>query len=408
MEYTLRPYQQESSDIAVKFFNDRKAKYNAIIVEPTGSGKSLVIADIAHKLEGNTLILQPNKEILEQNFAKLCSYGVLDCSIYSASLRKKDISRITFATIGSIMAHIDDFDMFKNIIIDECHNVSADGGQYLTFLNKVNRKVLGLTATPYRLFSTQRPLLDKEHKPIEDRYGNKIMDHCCILKLLTRMRPRFFEKIIYSCQIQTLLEEGFLAKLKYFDLTPKDFSQDKVKRNSTGMDFDDHALSEDFKRLNMNNYLVSVIKRLQCPKNGIPRKGILVFTKYVDDSILVSRQIPDSVCLAGDTPKKERKQILDDFRSGKIKVVLNCQVLTTGFDYPELDTIVMARPTMSLALWYQIVGRAIRPFPGKDGWIVDLCGNLQRFGKVDDLMVSWRDKKIIVETNGKQLTNVMF
>ena len=133
-----------------------------------------------------------------------------------------------------------------------------------------------------------------------------------------------------------------------------------------------------------------------------------MFTKYVDDSILVSRQIPDSVCLAGDTPKKERKQILDDFRSGKIKVVLNCQVLTTGFDYPELDTIVMARPTMSLALWYQIVGRAIRPFPGKDGWIVDLCGNLQRFGKVDDLMVSWRDKKIIVETNGKQLTNVMF
>ena len=83
--------------------------------------------------------------------------------------------------------------------------------------------------------------------------------------------------------------------------------------------------------------------------------------------------------------KKDREKVLSDFRAGRINVVANVGVLTTGFDYPELDTIVIARPTMSLSLWYQMVGRAIRPYPGKLGWIVDLGGNYGRFGRVEDL-----------------------
>ena len=91
-------------------------------------------------------------------------------------------------------------------------------------------------------------------------------------------------------------------------------------------------------------------------------------------------------------------------------MVANVGVLTTGFDYPELDTIVMARPTMSLALWYQIVGRAIRPHPNKEaGWIVDLCGNLKRFGEVKDLrLVDSGNGKWTVYSNSRQLTNVRF
>ena len=133
MMYKLRDYQQKASDTAVAFFNDKKAKYNAIMVLPTGSGKSLVIADIANRLQGHTLVFQPSKEILEQNYKKLCSYGVLDCSVYSASFNSKNISRITFATIGSVIRHTDDFQHFNNVIIDECHFVNAKGGMYEEF-----------------------------------------------------------------------------------------------------------------------------------------------------------------------------------------------------------------------------------------------------------------------------------
>ena len=79
MKYELRDYQQEASDSAVRFFNTKNRR-NGILVLPTGAGKSLVIADIASKLTGNVLVFQPSKEILEQNFAKLKSYGVDDCS----------------------------------------------------------------------------------------------------------------------------------------------------------------------------------------------------------------------------------------------------------------------------------------------------------------------------------------
>ena len=101
--------------------------------------------------------------------------------------------------------------------------------------------------------------------------------------------------------------------------------------------------------------------------------------------------------------------ILRKFKSGEIKVVANVGVLTTGFDYPELDTIVLARPTMSLALYYQMVGRAIRPCKGKDGWIVDLCGTYKRFGKVEDLVLTEPKKgQWQIESNGKQLTNTYY
>ena len=103
-----------------------------------------------------------------------------------------------------------------------------------------------------------------------------------------------------------------------------------------------------------------------------------------------------------------------EFKAGKIKVVTNVGVLTTGFDYPELDTVVMARPTMSLALYYQIVGRAIRPHPDKESaWIVDLCGNYKRFGRVEDLhLQQYRAEEYIItgcpDNQERQLTNVYF
>ena len=111
--------------------------------------------------------------------------------------------------------------------------------------------------------------------------------------------------------------------------------------------------------------------------------------------------------VSGETPKKERERILNDFKSGEIKIVTNVGVLTTGFDFPELETIVLARPTMSLALYYQMVGRAIRPHPNKQsGWVVDLCQTYKRFGKVESLELKEERPGIWAVFSGKkQLTN---
>lgn len=394
MKYELRPYQKEASEAAVEFFNSKEKK-NSIIVVPTGGGKSIILADIARQLDGNVLVLQPNKEILEQNFSKLKSYGVDDCAIYSASLNTKEIDRITFATIGSIINHKEDFKKFKAVIIDECHVCNASGGMYKDFLTYVKRKVLGFTATPYRLYSQQGIIVKDQFLPngsfketdymknsFEPKPGVKLANKC-IEKFLTRTRPRMFNDVIYQVSIQQLLTEGFLARLTYFSQL-KLVDTNRVKVNSTGRDYDEQSLSDEFKRCKLSERLAEIVKRLLHPKNGVTRKGILVFTKFVEESEALCRAIPSCAYLTGETSKKDRERIINDFKSGKIKVLSNVGILTTGFDYPALDTIVLARPTMSLALYYQMIGRIIRPFQDKQGWVVDLCGNLERFGEVEN------------------------
>ena len=399
MVYTLRDYQQQSSDAAVRFFSDpNSSKHNGIIILPTGAGKSLVIADIASKIDEPLLVLQPSKEILEQNHAKLMSYGVWDCSIYSASLNRKEINRITFATIGSVMAHLDDFNVFHKILIDECHLVNPRGGQYKEFIEAVEgRQVIGLTATPYRLGQTIDPKTIGSPFP---KYGS-------ILKFLTRTRPRVFDSVLYYCQVKTLLERGYLARLRYFDMNRIDM--DNVKLNSTGADYDDKSLFKEFERVSFYEYTLSIINRVLHPKDGKRRNGILVFCRFVEDA----ERLADELCgfcevVSGATPKKEREAILERFKSGETEVVANVGVLSTGFDFPALDTIILARPTMSLALFYQMVGRAIRPYPGKDGWVIDLCGSVTKFGKVEDLWLDHDERGgWIITSNGKQLTNII-
>ena len=401
MQFKLRDYQQKSSDAAVSFFNNKAKKTNAIMVLPTGSGKSLIIADIASRLDGHTLVFQPSREILEQNYKKLCSYGILDCSVYSASFNSKEISRITFATIGSVKAHPELFTHFKNIIVDECHLVNPKEGMYKDFFSVVKCKVLGLTATPYRLSSSR--------------------DFGSMLKFITRTHPAIFKEVIYHVQVSTLLDMGYLAKLNYFPMENEQlkynrevFDLKNLRINTTGADYTDNSIQKEYERIDFYGFIVHIVQRLMNnQKTGSKRKGILVFTRFLKEAERLTYSIPGCAIVSGDpkiTSKPERERILNAFKSGEIKVLANVGVLTTGFDYPELDTIVMARPTMSLAMWYQIVGRAIRPHPKKEtGWVIDLCGNIRRFGEVSDLkLIDGGNGKWAVFSNGRQLTIVRF
>lgn len=424
MQYTLRPYQKAASDAAVAFFRDKRKKGNGLIIAPTGSGKSLVIADIARQLDGNVLVLQPSKEILKQNLEKLKSYGIEDCSVYSASLRQKEISRITFGMIGSIMSHIDDFDHFKAIIVDEAHRVNAAGGMYKEFFDKVPRKIVGLTATPYRLTTQLGIEVNGEFKPngsySPDEYFVEgmlakpgVVDGVqkCNLKFITRTRPRVFSKVIYNISIQELTKQGYLANMRYFPM--KAYDEKRVRSNSTGMDYDEYSLQTEYRRSNVLGKLTDIVKRLLHPKRGGHRNGILVFTSFLWEAEALARAIPECEFISGKTKPKDRDRIINDFKSGKIKVLSNVKVLDTGFDYPALDTIVIDKPTKSLSLYYQIVGRGWRPYPNKETWIIDLTDNYERFGRVENLYMT-EDKprqyalKGYVKGEWKQLTNTYF
>ena len=255
--------------------------------------------------------------------------------------------------------------------------------------------MIGLTATPYRLGRGEN--------------GSPM------LKFLTRTRPRVFQCLLYYCQISELLAKGFLARLTYYDLTDKtSFDISKVRTNSTGAEFDERSMREELERSGFKNELIHWTERVLTPKKGSPRKGVLVFTQFVKESDHLVSQLNkkgiSAAVVSADTPKRERERIIEDFKTGRIRVVANAATLTTGFDYPELDTVIMARATMSLALWYQIVGRAIRPFPGKQGWIIDLCGNIRRFGHVEDLRIECEapnSGRWCVMSKGRQLTNVI-
>lgn len=392
MAYTLRPYQKEASDAAARAFTG-KTKKNGLLILPTGAGKSLVVADIASRLDSPLLIFNPSKEILEQNFAKLQNYGIFDCGCYSASVGCKDIKRITFATIGSVMNHMQDFQHFKYVLVDECHLINAKGGQYKTFFEAADRQVIGLTATPYRL--------------------GKGFNGTSMLKFLTRTRPRIFDEVLYYCQISELLTKGYLADLQYFDCTQLDMTN--VTSNSTGADYDDNSLKLEYERSGFYDQLTSTTLRVLKPKSKIPRKGILVFTRFTEEAEKLTNRLQskgiNAAIVTGETPKKERENILGKFKDGIIKVVSNVGVLTTGFDYPALDTVILARPTKSLSLYYQMVGRAIRPCKGKDGWVIDLGGSYRLFGKVSDLKIDLEvpnSTRWCIKSLGKQLTNVSF
>jgi DNA repair protein RadD len=380
MGFQLRPYQADSIRLGVEYLQG-KSNDNAVIVLPTGAGKSIVIANLVAPLEGKTIILQPSKEILEQNYEKYSRYG--KASIYSASAGEKIIGRVTFCTIGSIINKKHLFVGLKNILIDECHLVNSEGGMYQEFINYFPQaNVLGLTATPYRLSQTSE--------------GPQ-------LTFLTRSTPRIFNRILYYVQNNTLFDAGFLAKLEYYSFDIIDRS--KLELNSSGTDFTPASLSRYYKSIDMPSRIVKYAMHILSKK-----PNLLIFCALITEAEQVVKRIPGAILLTSDTKKEERERILSRFKKGIIKCVVNVGVLTTGFDYPELEAVMMARSTMSLSLFYQIVGRAMRIHPNKtNAWVVDLGGNLNQFGKIETMKIEVdTEGRFAIWNNGRQLTNVPF
>jgi len=378
-DYTLRPYQVKATASALEFLMKPKSKDNAVLVLPTGAGKSLVVASIAANVQDNVLVLQPSKELLEQNYGKFVSYGYT-AGVFSASLNTKEVKPVTFATIGSVVNAVDLFTNFPIIIIDECHLVVPEpGSQYQTFLSTISAKVIGLTATPIRM---KRYNFPEPHAKI------------C---MLDRMRPRFFNKYIHITQISEMATAGYFAKIDYRDLTKR---TGMLKLNTTGADYTLDSLRKWW-RDNGTDSTIEQISRLK------EHRHILVFVPDVQYAYFLKDKIPNSAVIESGTHKKDRRKILELFKAGKIRIIFNVNVLTIGFDFPALDCIVLARPTRSLGLYYQMIGRGVRPAPDKEKLVVyDLSECLKRFGKVEDLRMERVEGFWCLTSLGKILTNV--
>ena len=362
--YKLRPYQKEAVREGLKTF---ARGGRDVLVLPTGSGKSLVIASIAKQLLGDTIVFQPNKEILEQNLQKMHEFGFSDIGVFSASMGQKTLGKVTFATIGTIYNQKDMWKLFENVIIDECHLCNAKGGMYQEFIKNHGGAVLGLTATPYRLHS----------------YNDmKTGERAVVAKMLNRTRPKLFDNISHITQISEMYDQNYLCPVKYTE--NGNYQHTDLTLNSTGMDFTDKSV----KIYNEQNNTIGKVAEAVSNLLNSGKKHILVFNKFVEEAVSLKTNLQNMGIVAetvsAETKKQDREQIIKDFRSGKTKVVTNVGVLTTGFDFPELDCIILARPTQSVALFYQMVGRGVRIADGKQQLdLIDMCGNVKRFGKIE-------------------------
>lgn len=384
--YSLRGYQGDAVREGLDFLLTPQRDVAGLIVAPTGSGKSLVIANIVKHLSGGCIVFQPSKEILEQNAAKLTDYG-FPPAIYSASAGRKEVGQITLATIGSVASRPDLFSHVRYVIFDEAHLVNPKGGQLKTFTQMLGSgvRMLGLTATPFRLYTNS--------------FGS-------MLRFLTRTRPNVFSKLVHATQIPDLVRHGYIAKPVYQRVTG--FDVNAVEGNKSGSDYAEASLKRYYKRVGFDDRVVRTVRRAR----EVGRKRMLIFTSFVENAQNLADAVRGVEVLTGETPKAKREAILDGLRRGDVDAVANVGVAGTGLDIPQLDTVVLARPTRSLALYMQQLGRVVRPFPGLDKWVIDMVDSLGMFGPMEQLRLVSGGKKgtnyEFIGASGKPLTNVSF
>lgn len=369
MKYELRDNQKAAVKACEEFLLQDKPK-PAVVVAPTGYGKSILIGAVANLCETSVIVLQPSVELLKQNLEKYESYGNF-ASVYSASAGQKEIGHVTFATIGSVKDLGKTFRErgVKVLLVDECHASypPEDGSMFRKFIDDLKpTHIIGFTATPFRLKT----------------YGD-LRNNWTQLNMLTSGRPTVFKDIIHVTQIQELVRDKFWAKLNY---EMWDFDTSSLRLNSTGAEYTEQSVQRAIIEQGVNE---NVFKR--CKKLIEEGKNALVFMDSVENAKILAEQLGEkAACVDGTMKKKDRTKIIEDFKNNKIQIVTNQIVLGIGFDKPDLQTVIMVRPTNSLALLYQIFGRGVRnpEYPNlKECLIIDFCNNVKRFGKIEDLRV---------------------
>lgn len=367
----LRPYQREAIDALWSHVRERED--NPVLVLPTGAGKGVILAQIAQDVvqwQGRLAIVSHVKELLQQTAGNIQAMAPeIPVGVYSAGLGKKEKGyAVTVAGIQSCYEKAAEFGPLDIIAVDEAHRIPDDGeGMYREFLlaaKAINPAVrlVGLTATPYRLGSGMIA------KP-----------------------ENLLNKIAYEVGVRQLIVQGYLSPLKSKAAFNKiDTSKVGVRAGEFIQSELQNAIAGDQDRVVLACYEIA--------QKTADRKSVLVFATGIDHAkqiqqFLVDITATDVRTIFGDTPSDERAETLRAFKAGEIKYLVNVDVLTTGFDAPNVDCVAVLRPTMSPGLWVQMVGRGFRLSPGKtDCLVMDFGGNVKRHGPVDRILVT--EKKL--------------
>lgn len=359
----LRDYQQRTIDQLYAWFEAGNTG-NPCLVLPTGAGKSHIIAALVKDAlqnwpETRVLMLTHVKELIEQNAEKMREHWPnAPMGIYSASLGRRCLTEpITFAGIQSVANRASEIGHIDICIIDEAHSINhAQTGGYRTLiaaLTEINPqlRIIGLTATPYRL----------GHGMIHE--GDDVL----------------FNALIEPVTIEELIHRGFLSKLrsKHTSLT-----LDTAGVKKSGGEFVASALEAAVDTVDNNRRAINEIL-----KRGADRKKWIIFCAGVNHSKHIADELTaqgiDTASVTGDTPKAERERILSDFKAGRIRALTNVNVLSTGFDAPDIDLLAFLRPTLSPGLYVQMAGRGLRIAEGKaDCLVLDFASNVARHGPI--------------------------
>jgi DNA repair protein RadD len=367
----LRPYQSEA--IAAVYEHLRTRDDNPCVVIPTGGGKTPVIATICRdavaQWGGRVVLLAHVKELLEQAADKLRTIASdVPMGIYSAGLKRKDLGyAVTVAGIQSIWKKACDLGPVDLIIVDEAHMVPAeDDGMYRQFIADAkvvnpNVRIIGLTATPYRMKSGSICAAEN------------ILNHVC-----------------YEVGVRELIVQGFLSPLK------TKAGLQKISTDDLHVRAGEFVASEVEDVMDKEGLVEGACAEIAAHTKD--RSATLIFSSGIRHGqhivdVLKAKHGVECGFVTGDTPDGVRSAILGRFRAGELKYLCNVNVLTTGFDAPHIDCVALVRPTMSPGLYYQMVGRGFRLHPGKaDCLVLDFGGNVLRHGPVDAIRISTDDR----------------
>lgn len=370
----LRPYQ---SDAISNILKELKESANPILVDASvGSGKSIICARVLLRMEQagyKALCLTMNSTLIQQNAETYETEGGT-CGIYVASINRKDTQQpVIFASPNSVCNGIRDNKeiaqcRFKLIIIDECHNINHNDSNsmymriihhfgFLAQTHNYSYRIVGLSGTCYR--------------------GKGISIHG---------ENEFFKSLACSISTGWLISQKYLTKPIFGLPESQGYDFSNIRVNSMGK----FSGSELQAVIDSNARLTgSIMMELQEVMKT--RRGAFIFAATRKHCEECAKSLPDGewAIITGDTPHEERKEILRKARNGNIRYLISVNCLNVGVDVPSFDVCAWLRPTESLVLYTQGIGRVLRLHPGKtEALILDYAGNLTRHGDIDDPIIN--------------------
>lgn len=363
---TLRPYQQSAVQAVYDFFATQDG--NPLIVLPTGAGKSLTLAAfIKGALEQypttRIIVLTHVKELIIQDVSAIKRYWPeAPVGVWSAGVGKKEQAQITVAGIQSIHRLPATFAGTDLVLIDEAHLLSKNSdtmyGRFIAGLKSYapHLKVIGLTATPYRMDSG----------------------------LLIDGKERIFTDIAYEAEVGQLINDGFLCPLVAKNgVTKADLSDVHTR----GGEYIESELQDAMDKDELIDGALNEIAQY-----AHDREHVLGFCTGIEHSRRCAEFAQargwTADYVTGEMNATERDAKINAFKSGKTRYLFNAMLLTTGFDFPSIDCIVLLRPTKSTGLYVQTLGRGLRNDGKKANTLVlDFAGNIERHGPIDQIKI---------------------